>query len=91
MHLLDYTIKLLGLSETIHRWRGALAGLEDDRREKVARYAEQIAATLARAAAAFADLEKDADHARAERRGHSRARPYRRLRRGHRQRAGAPS
>ncbi len=40
MRLLDYTIKLLGLSETIHRWRDALGELEAERREKVARYAE---------------------------------------------------
>jgi len=65
MHLLDYTLKLLGLSETIHRWHGALSALEADRREKIARYAEEIAATLARAAAAFAVLEKDPAAARA--------------------------
>src|SRR6185436_2224909 len=59
MHLLDYTLKLLGLSEAIHRWLGALGTLETDRREKVARYAEAIAATLGRAAAAFAVLDKD--------------------------------
>jgi hypothetical protein len=66
MHLLDYTLKLLGLSETIHRWRGALSTLEADRREKVARYAEEIAATLARAAAAFAVLDKDPASVRAQ-------------------------
>jgi hypothetical protein len=67
MHLLDYTLKLLGLSETIHRWHGALGSLEADRKEKVARYAEEIAATLARAAAAFALLEQDPAAAKAER------------------------
>jgi hypothetical protein len=67
MHLLDYTLKLLGLSETIHRWHGALGALEADRKEKVARYAEEIAATLARAAAAFALLEQDPAAAKAER------------------------
>src|SRR3972149_2096993 len=66
MHLLDYTLKLLGLSETIHRWRGVLGTLEAPRREKIARYAEEIAATLARAAAAFAVLEKDPTAARAQ-------------------------
>ena len=65
MHLLDYTLKLLGLSETIHRWLGALSTLETDRREKVARYAEGIAATLARAAAAFIVLDKDPASTRA--------------------------
>jgi hypothetical protein len=67
MHLIDYTLKLLGLSETIHRWHGALTTLEGDRKEKVARYAEEIAATLARAAAAFALLEQDPAAARPER------------------------
>ena len=67
MRFLDYTIKLLGLSETVHRWRGALAGLEADRRKRVASYAEEIAATLARAAAAFARLEQRPVDARARR------------------------
>ena len=67
MHLIDYTLKLLGLSETIHRWRGVLSTLEADRKEKVARYAEEIAATLARAAAALAVLEKDPAAAQAKR------------------------
>lgn len=67
MRLLDVTIKQLGLSETIHRWHGALAGLDAGRREKVARYAEKIAETLGRAAAAFAALEKDPAAARAAR------------------------
>ena len=67
MRLLDVTIKLLGLSETIHRWRGALAGLEADRRERVARYAEEIAGTLARATRAFARLQERPVDARAER------------------------
>jgi hypothetical protein len=59
MRLIDYTVKLLGLSATIHRWHTALVDLETERREKVARYAEGIAATLARAARAFATLERD--------------------------------
>jgi hypothetical protein len=64
MHLLDYTVHLLGLSETIHRWHTAIGALRAERREKVARYAERIAATLARAAMAFAQEPADA---RAER------------------------
>jgi hypothetical protein len=67
MHLLDYTIKLLGLSETIHRWHGALTGLEAKRREKVARYAEKVASTLDRAATAFTVLEREPTSARAQR------------------------
>src|SRR5689334_795529 len=67
MRLLDYTIKLLGLSETIHRWRGALCELEAERREKVARYADEIAATLARAGHAFARLKERPAEPRTER------------------------
>lgn len=63
----DYTIKLLGLSETIHRWHGALAALDAQRRERVADYAEEIAGTLARAAVAFAALEKEPANPRTER------------------------
>lgn len=67
MLTIDYTLKLLGLSATIHRWLGGLAALEAGRREKVARYADEIAATLARAACAFTVLEKDATSSRAAR------------------------
>src|SRR5262245_2629467 len=67
MRLLDYTIKLLGLSETIHRWHDAITELEAGRREKVARYAEAIADTLARAAGAFVALKESPANARAER------------------------
>ena len=67
MRLLDYTVKLLGISETIHRWRASIGALEAERREKVARYAERIAATLARAAAAFTRLQKEPSNAQAER------------------------
>lgn len=67
MRLLDYTIKLLGLSETIHRWKGAVAKLDSDRRDRVAVYAERIAETLGRAAAALAVLEKDPGATRAAR------------------------
>ena len=90
MGLLDLTIKLLGLSETMHRWRGLIRELDAGRREKVARYAERIAETLGRAAAAFAALEKDPASARAAREAVREARPHRRLCRGHRARAGAP-
>ena len=59
MRLADYTKRLLGLAETLHRWIGALSALDRTRRAKVARYAEQIAATLARAADALLRLEAD--------------------------------
>jgi hypothetical protein len=65
--LLAYTAKLVGLSQTLHRWRGVIRELDAARREKVARYAERIADTLARAAAALARLEKDPGSARAAR------------------------
>ncbi|WP_072395528.1 hypothetical protein [Hyphomicrobium sp. CS1GBMeth3] len=50
MHLLDYPRRLLSIAETVNRWAGALAALDRTRRAKVARYAETIAETLARAA-----------------------------------------
>jgi hypothetical protein len=67
MGLIDFTIKLLGLSETLHRWRGLIKELDAGRREKVARYAERIAQTLGRAAQALAALEKEPGSARAAR------------------------
>ena len=57
MRLADYTDKLLDLARTVHRWLDVLPALDDGRREKVARYAEQIADTLARAAQALGRLE----------------------------------
>jgi len=58
MRLIDFTIKLLGVSEAIHRWHDALAKLDSARREDVAQYADRIADTLGRAAGAFAALER---------------------------------
>lgn len=57
MPLADYAKRLLSLAETIYQWLGAFTGLEQGAREKVALYAEEIAATLARAATALAGLE----------------------------------
>lgn len=58
-----YTTKLVALAQTFHRWLGALAGLDQEYRARVAEYAEAIAATLARAGAAFARLEANqTDH-----------------------------
>lgn len=59
MQLTDYAGKILSLSEAIYRWLGALSGLDDARRAKLARYAEAIAATLQRATEAMARLEAD--------------------------------
>ena len=68
MSLSLYALKLLGLAETLHRWLALLTGLDRTNRERIADYADAIAATLARAAAAIAtlDLHPDAPHARAE-------------------------
>lgn len=59
MRLVDYTLKLTGLSKAMRRWHGVLSALDAAQREKVARFAEQIAATLARAAEAFEQIERD--------------------------------
>ncbi|MEQ1694293.1 MAG: hypothetical protein ABL901_00495 [Hyphomicrobiaceae bacterium] len=52
-----YTVKLLGLAQTLHRWLGVLCGLDRANRERIAGYAEAIAATLARAASALTRLD----------------------------------
>lgn len=59
MRIADYTARVLALSETLHRWLGALSGLDTTRREKLAGYADEVAATLARAADALVKLEAD--------------------------------
>ena len=59
MGFVDTTIKLLGLSKVIHAWYQSLASADLAARERVARYCEQIAETLARAGAAFAALASD--------------------------------
>jgi hypothetical protein len=57
MALSLYTLKLLALAETLHRWLAVLTGLDRANRERIATYADAIAATLARAAAAMTRLE----------------------------------
>lgn len=48
----------LALAQVVHRWLGAQSKkLEPERKARVARYAEAIADTLARAANALAELE----------------------------------
>lgn len=59
MGVVDYTLKLLGLTETFRKWQGLLLGLDKDNRLAIARYAEEIAGTLQRAGEAFERLEKD--------------------------------
>jgi hypothetical protein len=65
LRLAEYARRLLSLAETVHRWLGALSSLDDTRRRRVARYAERIAATLARAADALHRLEEAPCEARA--------------------------
>jgi hypothetical protein len=67
MPLATYCLRLLGLSQAIHAWTGSLARLGAARREKIARYADAVAATFARSAAAFATLERDPSDTRARR------------------------
>ena len=57
MRLADYAKHLTSLGETIYQWVVQLTEIDRQRREKVALYAEEIAATLARAATALAALE----------------------------------
>ena len=57
MRFPEYTGRILALSETLYRWLGALSGLDNSRREKLANYADEIAATLARAADAAVKLK----------------------------------
>ena len=52
-----YAMKLLGLAETLHRWMSIMLGLDYSNRERIAGYAEAIAATLARAATALTRLD----------------------------------
>lgn len=57
MRFFDYAQRLMALAETLFQWAGELANLDHARRLRVALYAEEIAATLARAATALAALE----------------------------------
>ena len=57
MSLSIYALKLLALAETIHRWLAMLMGLDRANRERIADFAEAIAATMARAVQAMMRLE----------------------------------
>lgn len=59
MRLVDHTIKILGLTEAIRRWQGLMRAMDTRRRGRIARYADQIAGTLGRTAAAFEAIERD--------------------------------
>ena len=58
MPLADFAKRILSVGETLYQWLALCAGLDQNAREKVALYAEEVAATLARAAAALTRLEK---------------------------------
>ena len=66
MRATDYSRRILALAELLHRWVGQLMKLDAVRREKVACYADEIAATLARAAEAHQKLEAEPDESIAE-------------------------
>ncbi len=59
MRVADLTKRILGLAQTISRWAEALAELDPARRERVAKYAENVADTLARTTTALGTLKKD--------------------------------
>ncbi len=65
--MIDFTKKFLDLAKTLKDWRGAISDAEESRRTRVARYAEAIADTLARAGEAFVRLETNADDKEARR------------------------
>ena len=57
MPIADYARSLLAIAETVHRWLHAMGGLDEVRRQRVAAYAEKIAATLERAAQALRQVD----------------------------------
>lgn len=58
MRLTEYTRRLLALAETVHRWLASLNALDPGSRDRIANYAAEVAATLARAAAALERLAR---------------------------------
>jgi hypothetical protein len=67
MSLTTTLLKLLGLTQALQALKASFDSLETANREKIAAYAEAVAATFARAAAAFMILEKQPDSAAARR------------------------
>lgn len=59
MRIVDFTLKILGITEAMRRFQIVVSDVDDRRREKIARYADEIAGTLARAAEAFERLDRD--------------------------------
>ncbi|MGQ0457241.1 MAG: hypothetical protein ACT4OU_09280 [Hyphomicrobium sp.] len=58
MRLADYAERLIGLSRAVYAWAGEAAAADRGRREKAALYAEEVAATLGRAAGALVLLDR---------------------------------
>ncbi len=67
MTLTATLLKLLGLTQALQALKTSFDTLEAAKREKIAAYAEAVAATFARAAAAFVILEQRSDDASARR------------------------
>ena len=79
MRLNDLAARLLRLSKVLHAWLELLTGLDTARRRRISIYADEIAATLGRAADALARLNIEADNkARAPAASHQQARELRR-------------
>lgn len=57
MPIRDFLLRLVGITRTLQAWHAALLVLDQSRREKLAGYADEIAATFARASRAFMILE----------------------------------
>lgn len=57
MRLTEYAKRLLTLAETVHRWMASLSALDSGSRDRIAKYADEIAATLARTASVLGRLE----------------------------------
>lgn len=58
MRVIDISRKLVRLTEVLAGWRTAIAEADERRRERIAGYAGEIAATLARLGGAYAALEQ---------------------------------
>lgn len=67
MVVADFAKKLLALAQVLYLWTGQLAMLDRGQREKVARYSDEIAETLARASRSAALLIANMDNETARR------------------------
>jgi hypothetical protein len=57
MRVIDITLKLLRLTDVLAAWRSAIDEADQRRRDRIARYADEIAQTISRLAVAYARLE----------------------------------